>query len=499
MSVNYAIGIGGTGAKAIESLVYLCSMGLGPSTLRVIFVDPDKSNGNLTRTRELISRYNELRAVLGEENIALGLFKTDIKIFTPDTWTIFERAGMTLRDFINYNLLDKKERDAVDILYTQNELDTPLDQGFRGHPAIGALVMAILNKNEAPWLEFWRDMKTTQTAGDFKAFFFGSIFGGTGAAGFPTLTKLVRDAEENQLTGEKRKAVVGGALVLPYFSFNPPTDSQSESAKMFVDISNFPVASKAALLYYFSKELGVDYYYLIGNSFSTNLGEFSIGSATQKNKADVIEMVSALAALDFYSQNFSDFNGANRYFIAQRNKEDLIHWEDLPVPSFGDKTEPASKYFIRRNIYFTTFMHAIQNYFHHEIINNNLKNINSLNWYKNNFEKKKVPLNTADFKDNLTKLQDFSKLFFNWLDEISLPEEVQLFKMNNIKHNWNSNGTAVSNLFSGFAESNHHYTKLIKEFNEQSISEDAKGSLQRLVNLAYKGSEKFSKYNYGLE
>jgi len=55
------IAIGGSGARCLESLVYLCAMGLGPKKLIPFIIDPDIDNGNLSRTLELISKYQKIR------------------------------------------------------------------------------------------------------------------------------------------------------------------------------------------------------------------------------------------------------------------------------------------------------------------------------------------------------------------------------------------------------------------------------------------------------
>ena len=57
----YVFAIGGTGARCLESLLFLCAAGLGPAELHPILVDPDSGNGNLNRTKELIIKYKSIR------------------------------------------------------------------------------------------------------------------------------------------------------------------------------------------------------------------------------------------------------------------------------------------------------------------------------------------------------------------------------------------------------------------------------------------------------
>ena len=58
---NFLIGIGGTGAKCIEHLVYSCAAGLGPEQMWTGMIDQDEANGNVSRTKILLSKYINLR------------------------------------------------------------------------------------------------------------------------------------------------------------------------------------------------------------------------------------------------------------------------------------------------------------------------------------------------------------------------------------------------------------------------------------------------------
>ena len=60
---NYIIGIGGTGAKCLEHLLHCCSAGLGPDNLWAGMVDQDEANGNVSRTKILLSKYMNLRRI----------------------------------------------------------------------------------------------------------------------------------------------------------------------------------------------------------------------------------------------------------------------------------------------------------------------------------------------------------------------------------------------------------------------------------------------------
>ena len=75
------------------------------------------------------------------------------------------------------------QRISFEVLYSEKERTTQLHEGFRGHPSIGAAVMAqtVLGGGE-PWKTF--NSKVAKDPNP-KIFLAGSIFGGTGASGLP--------------------------------------------------------------------------------------------------------------------------------------------------------------------------------------------------------------------------------------------------------------------------------------------------------------------------
>ena len=88
---NFIIGIGGTGAKCIEHLLHCCASGLGPLNLWAGMVDQDEANGNVSRTKILLSKYMNLRSTLrdeGKHDLAedSDLFKTNIITNNDSVW-----------------------------------------------------------------------------------------------------------------------------------------------------------------------------------------------------------------------------------------------------------------------------------------------------------------------------------------------------------------------------------------------------------------------------
>jgi hypothetical protein len=340
MGKNYLIGIGGTGARVVEAVVHCCAAGLGPDELTVFLVDPDEGNGNLSRTKSLVTQYQaSRRAYTQRSGDHVPLFRTRLR--TPETlvWSIFDEKNSTLSRFVNLDNLrenaeDRPLADFISVLFTREELDTELNEGFRGHPSIGAVVMASPDPQHEPWKTFWDDVAACQAPHEARVFLVGSIFGGTGAAGVPTFgaREMIKANPSALVDDGTSKVLLGGALVLPYFTFEspeaPPTSADG-APEMYVTPADFPIATQAALQFYNEKDLGFDQMYLLGDSLAQRVGRFSHGNQGQENRPHYIVLVSALAAFDFFGQPEVPPGSEPEYFYACRDGRP-VDWAGLP-------------------------------------------------------------------------------------------------------------------------------------------------------------------------
>lgn len=316
----YFISIGGTGAKVMESLTHLCIAGLLPGTERLFIaaIDPDVGNGNLERTATALNNF----AVF--QNFAVGfdtpLFKNKISIVRPFPWNPTGH-DKTLDDLIEFHHHSGTPVSKLyEVLYTRKERDTTLNEGFRGHPSIGAAVLA---KKFDDGAKLTAQIEKTISEGEaVKIFLAGSVFGGTGAAGLPTVARLLKD----NLADYADRISIGGVLILPYFSFTP-TEQFDE---LFARSENFLPNTKAALKYYSERENLFDATYFIGDSVLTPVSAFSVGSANQRNEAHIIEFYAALAAADFFVRPIK----ANKVFkYICRHEQNKFSWSDFPAQS----------------------------------------------------------------------------------------------------------------------------------------------------------------------
>jgi hypothetical protein len=536
MPKNFLIGIGGSGARISEAALFLCATGFGPEKLFLFLIDPDKGNGNLKRTTQLISKYldckkNFVPAKKIDNNI-VPLFNTTIQVPPEEkdwVWGIFDRTEMTLGDWIGYDALNdndekqKDEKNIMSVLFSKEELSTKLDKGFRGHPSIGSVVMTGLPDNKYPFKLLWDEL-TDNVPFDVKTFLVGSVFGGTGAAGFPTLghkntLKFNSKAVINE-SEEISKIQLGGALILPYFRV------VGNTSEMHVTSKDFPIATKAALEFYDTKEsLGFDEMYFIGDSLSQPVGEFSIGSNSQENKPHYIEIVSTLAAFDFFAQPLLQKKLSKPiYFISKRDTE-KINWSSFPYTRNENNIGEVQSEFKRKVTVMTVFCYALVTY-GKSILNadNDSKNKPEFlhDWYKANFSNNKnddmLNLRTAKNKEMLDKYIDFAEEYLDWIISISDYDNVELIdktKITGENRNWKnpintdligeilkessnkcgwSHGSPGSNE-GGFLQA------LDDENINKNIGKNTRTMLasNRLINLFYEASEKFSVNNYQIK
>jgi hypothetical protein len=328
----FVIGIGGSGAKCIESIVHLAAAGLySEEEIEVLFIDPDEANGNVERAMNTLRIYQDCQKLIsgGQRQADIGWMSTPIK--SHDLWSPFSDRpyNKDLASFFKYNSMehDGSLASLFDVLYAPEERQQQLDEGFRGRPAIGAAVMSqvdLKQLDKEPWSGLIQSLSNDARSGGKKPriLLCGSIFGGTGAAGVPTIAKLLR----NKLKEEELENVVkiGGVFLLPYFSFTAPVDESTRG--LYAAANSFLLNTEAALRYYISQASKLfDTVYVLGNENRSSV-EFSVGKGTQKNCPHFVELYAGLAARDFLHTENRD----NTVMLVGREQAGKLNWQDLP-------------------------------------------------------------------------------------------------------------------------------------------------------------------------
>lgn len=299
--------IGGTGSRVLKALTFLFAAGVRIKADKVIpiIMDPDRENGDVNRTIELLKRYQSIRKKLEFQHN--GFYHTDIQTLgsleatdekatdykVPDSFK-YEIDGTRqgkFGDFLELNQLDNANKALVQTLFSEQNLGADLAVGFKGNPHMGSVVL-----NQFIQSDDFKFFASRLNERD-RVFIVSSIFGGTGAAGFPLLVKNIRKAPTNFPNHDRLRGVPLGAItVMPYFGVQP-------DAGIVIDKNTFVSKTKAALAYY-EKHLSstnssaLNALYYIADPVTGDVRP-NEGGRDQQNNAHYIEMLSALSIIDF--------------------------------------------------------------------------------------------------------------------------------------------------------------------------------------------------------
>lgn len=331
----FAIGVGGSGAKCLEAAIHLHTMGLldregsPPTELGVLFVEPDRQSALLQRAQTALGRTQSLRKVLDgvTQHFCHGGELKDYGVWNP-VESVAGQGSLTMAQIYTKQTLQHKSPalgGLMDCLFTQEEQTLDLREGFRGRPPIGSALMSAVALDDAThaktWGQFLGDVRQAAKEGeDVRIHLFGSVFGGTGASGVPTVGCLLRSWLQKQ--GIQR-APLNASLLLPYFNFK---DQGAKDTGLYAEASNFQLNTGAALQY-LSQEGNQDFdrVYLLGSDAKVAYG-FSIGGASQANGAHLVELLAVLGLRN----SLGETGQADAAYTLSRHNQSSVNWSDLP-------------------------------------------------------------------------------------------------------------------------------------------------------------------------
>lgn len=334
MSKLYIFGIGGTGSRVLRSFTMMMAAGvkIGTDEIIPIIIDPDVANADLTRTVTLMNNYRSVRKHLSfpKEN-KNTFFRKEISQILPNyTLQINDTDDKTFQNFIELPSMSRANKAMCRMLFSEKNLTSQMDVGFKGNPNIGSVVLnQIVNSND------FMAFANSYEQGD-KIFIISSIFGGTGASGFPLLLKTLRTGNNFPNNDIINKSEIGAITILPYFKLK--VDDESE-----IDSSTFISKTKSALAYYennISKNDQINALYYLADDI-TNTYDNHEGGTSQRNDAHLIEFLAASAIVDFSNKEhpvithkelgLRDISGSVTFNSLH---EELSHWLRLPLTQF---------------------------------------------------------------------------------------------------------------------------------------------------------------------
>jgi len=296
MSKLYIFAIGGTGSRILRSLTMMLAAGVKTEQIVIvpIIIDPDEANADLTRTVALMNKYEDIHRRL-DFNASNGatFFKSDItQLFPQYNLRIKDTQDRQFQQFIELPAMSRQNQAMMHMLFSERNLEASMNVGFKGNPNIGSVVL-----NQVVNSETFNTFANTFEAGD-KIFIVSSIFGGTGASGFPLLLKTLRTGQDFQNNELINHAEIGAITVLPYFKLEQSDESE-------IDSSTFISKAKSALAYYeknIAQNNQINALYFLADNIS-NIYANHEGGTTQQNAAHLIEFLAATAIVDFSNEH----------------------------------------------------------------------------------------------------------------------------------------------------------------------------------------------------
>lgn len=389
MSKIYVFGIGGTGSRVLRSLTLLLAAGVEckADTIVPIIINPDSASGDVERTVALMRQYGQIREKLNfNTSISNKFFKTDIQETMPNFRLPIDNTDDVLFDrYMGVSQMSLENQALVNMLFSQKNLASDMKVGFKGNPNVGSVVLNQF-ENSTNFMNF-----ANQFGAQDKIFIISSIFGGTGASGFPLLLKTLRTSENLVNKNLVHNAHIGAITVLPYFQVKQDENSQIDSA-------TFVSKAKSALAYYernISNSNQIDSLYYVADDNTTTYDNFE-GGTNQKNNAHFIELISALALVDFANSS-KPSSADHKEFGIEVDTKNII-FENL-----GSKTKSLLMKSLTQFLLFSKF-----------VSENIPTNFLSQPWARDR------EINKTFFDSDFIKtLKLLQSNFINWLNEMS--------------------------------------------------------------------------------
>lgn len=305
--------IGGTGERVMKSITMLMAAGMSTNGYTVIpvIIDPHLDLDEKTNLQTLNDKYIAInKSLKKDENAPIGFFNSEMQLIgniNTQTNNVNKEAGddRPFSEFLNVGNLGKNSLNnyLVQTLYTTDSLNSRLSVGFRGNPNVGTVVLEEMLSGAS-----WYDAFKNHCGQDDRVFIISSIFGGTGASGYPLLERKIRETKDSQTVS---KVFMGAVTVLPYYGL---TDAKKNNSK--IDSANFKTKAKAALAYY-ENTVKSDLLYYVGESELQAYHEND--EKKQEDKANFIELVAASALFDFLQRE----RPKERQYLTRAIKEDV--------------------------------------------------------------------------------------------------------------------------------------------------------------------------------
>lgn len=463
MAKVFVFCIGGTGLRVMKSVIMLTASGMKTKGYDIvpILLDPHvdlEENTILTTTiGDYIKIYKNATSAGRAQQLdaPAGFFSTKItRLEDLDNLQNSTSTNMTEKksfgQYLDVGALanDDVNNYLIQTIYSRDNLKNSLSVGFKGNPNVGTVVL-----NEMISGADWYDAFQRHCEKGDRVFIISSIFGGTGAAGYPLLEKKIK---EDKIHPQVQNALMGAVTVLPYYSLDDPTTSGSD-----IDSSNFYTKTKAALSYY-EKSVKSDYLYYVGEqSLKAN---YQNNEKEQKNQAHFVELVAASALYDFLGRERQELPQA----MTRAIREDA---DPLDITSLGDGYKEIVKN-ITNMMLFDLLLDILPG--------------------ERQFPLKKTRSLNKDFYQDqkFGTLKEFVKQFHMWYTELS--ENNRGFAPLNRVSKGEKLTTMIKGLTLKAKNESYYLLKMIEASNKNKVQHEHGNRFRYLLEFAYNGIKKYT-------
>ena len=459
--------IGGTGIRVMKSVTMLLAAGMKTNGYQVvpIVIDPHLDFAEKKQLDSLLDLYDYIY----KEVTSNGNMKDLDGFFSTNMTSIEQLHGRQndrhvsfseQRPFNEYlGLQNIPQGDInnllVDTLFTRKSLDNRLSVGFKGNPNVGTVVLSNIMKG-------LNDMTGITDSSVFREgdriFIISSIFGGTGASGYPLVEKTIREMETSPVL---RDSTMGAVSVQPYFSLKNPELTGSD-----IDSNSFITKTKAALSYY-QNNVRSNYFYYIGDKEMAT--EYDNDEQIQDDKAHFVELVAATALFDFLERPDKERTEPTTFLSRAIENNDAV----LQLSSLGSGYAPTTKH---------------------------IADFTLLNMLIDVLPKEKhFPLEisrklNSDFYGSASfgKLKQFAELFSTWYEELA--NNKRAFSPFNISaHDQPLSNWVKGNTLSAKNDS-YYLLQMIRKSNKASKDEEHNNRLRHFLNFTYQAIHYYTQH-----
>lgn len=401
---NYIFFIGGSGARTYRAFLHLCATGvIQGDELNLLLLDAD--NAAAEDYIKLYEQYkNHYDLLHQDDQKRTEAFSSRVRMQAKEVISPVKSSKTYLEQITEG---DTQGRRVMSWLYTEEERRQDLRKGFYSHPNIGCVFFQnLMDDNLNKCIGIMKD--NIESGEEVKVILVGSVFGGTGAAGIPSLLKFihgnVKEAINKETDNEEalERLHFCGILITPYFRFMPADKKEDD---IIIEDKYFLYNTKEALKYYdffraSTTTEGKETFqaiYLVGQKTLDLVNrKYASGGKAQKDKSHIVEVYSAMAIKDFLENN-------NRDKIYMDIIDGEVKWQTFE----GDLNRLADMVRLQA---------VLQNEIYPYIARQNgeKKLCGVYQWYK------VYDLVTTDNKDAIGFMQEYTQEFWDWIYNLQI-------------------------------------------------------------------------------